>query len=425
MEAYAHALQITVPIFLVLFFAEAAVARWQGKSVVRGLDSVSSISSGITNVLHDLLGLSITILSYAWLRERLALTQIPDGWPTYLIAFVALDFQGYWVHRWCHEINFLWNRHIIHHSSEEFNLSCALRQSISVFFNYFAFLLVPAALLGVPTQVISVIAPIHLFLQYWYHTQLIGRMGFWEKFLVTPSHHRVHHAINAEYMDKNYGQIFILWDKWFGTFQEELPEVPAVYGVKRPVQTWNPIKINFQHLALLAQDAWRARSVWDKLRVWFMPTGWRPADVAAAHPVASVADVFSLKKYDTGGSRAFVAWSYGQMFFNYFLLVYLFAAIAKIGSPGIFAYGAFIFVSVYAYTELMDRNPRALAYEVGKSLLALWWIWRSGGDWFGARENFGAWYVWTVGAWQLGAMLAVGYFTVFERPLKRVGLENG
>ena len=161
---------------------------------------------------------------------------------------MALDFAGYWVHRISHEYNLFWNNHIIHHSSEEFNLACALRQSVSVVFKLFALFLIPAALFGVPVTVIAIVAPLHLFAQFWYHTQHIDRMGFLEKIIVTPSHHRVHHAINQEYLDKNYGQIFIFWDKWFGTFQEEMPSIPAVYGVTRPVQTWNPIKINFLHV---------------------------------------------------------------------------------------------------------------------------------------------------------------------------------
>jgi sterol desaturase/sphingolipid hydroxylase (fatty acid hydroxylase superfamily) len=125
-------------------------------------------------------------------------------------------------------------------------------------------LLLPAALLGVPPTVIAVVAPLHLFAQFWYHTRHIGKMGFLEKIIVTPSHHRVHHAINKEYIDKNYGQIFIFWDKMFGTFQEELKEVPAVYGITRPVQTWNPLKINFLHMWLLMKDAWYTRSWKDK-----------------------------------------------------------------------------------------------------------------------------------------------------------------
>lgn len=417
MEAYGTILNIVMPIFVILFLVEKVVEWYRGANVIRGLDSVSSFSSGITNVVKDVLGVGISVITYQWLVERVALTHLAANsvW-AYLVAFIVVDFQGYWIHRWSHEINFLWNRHIIHHSSEEFNLSCALRQSISSFINYFTILLLPAALLGIPTQVVAVIGPLHLFLQYWYHTQLISKMGILEYILVTPSHHRVHHAINKEYIDKNYAQIFIFWDKWFGTFQEELPEAPPVYGVTRPVRTWNPIKINFQHLWLLVQDAWRTSSWWDKIRVWFMPTGWRPADVVEKYPLDSIKDIYNFEKYDTKASRGLIAWSWVQMFFNYFLLTYFFASLAKIGSPGIFYYGGFLFLAIFAYTELMDRNPFAVYFEAIKSALGLYIIYQSGGDWFGAAQNWGLWFVYLVGAYFVVSVLMTVVFV--EREIK-------
>ena len=226
---------------------------------------------------------------------------------------ISLDFADYVVHLIDHKINFFWNSHIIHHSSEEFNLACALRQSVSVFVRLFLILLFPAATLGVPAEVIAIVAPLHLFAQFWYHTQHIGKMGFLEKIIVTPSHHRVHHAINKEYLDKNLGQIFIFWDKLFGTFQEELSTVKPVYGITRPVHTWNPIKINFMHLGLLTKDALRTKSWWDKLRIWFMPTGWRPADVVAKYPVYKIEDVYHFEKHKSQESKILFVWSWIQL----------------------------------------------------------------------------------------------------------------
>jgi len=414
MEAYGAILNLVVPIFFLLFFIEKGFEWYLGKKVIRGLDSVSSFSSGITNVVKDVLGLSVSVLTYGWLANNIAVVHVQATWLVYAIAFVAVDFQGYWVHRWSHEINFLWNRHIIHHSSEEFNLSCALRQSISTIINYFTILLLPAALLGVPPQVIAVVAPIHLFLQYWYHTQLIGKLGWLEYVIVTPSQHRVHHAINPEYMDKNYGQVFTWWDRLFGTFQEERDDVPPVYGVTRPVRTWNPVKINFLHACLLLKDAWRTRDWRDKLRIWFMPTGWRPADVAEKYPVFKIKDVYHFEKYDTPASRPFVAWAWVQLFFNYFLLVYFFAHLGKIGSPGVFYYGGFIFLSVFAYTELMDRNRYAWFFELAKSSLGLYAIYTMGGDWFGARENAGGWYVWITGTYFVISAVVTALFAEWE-----------
>ncbi len=412
METYGKLLNIAVPVFLILFIAEWLVDRWKGKRVIRHMDSISSLSSGMTNVVKDILGLSISIITYGWLVGKVAIIQVENTFLTYAVGFLVIDFHGYWSHRWSHEINFLWNRHIIHHSSEEFNLACALRQSISGFINFFTILLLPAALLGVPTMVIAVIGPLHLFLQYWYHTRLIGKMGFLEKIIVTPSHHRVHHAINPEYLDKNHGQIFIFWDKLFGTFQEELPDVPPVYGVTRPVRTWNPIKINFVHIWLLMKDAWRTRSWKDKFRIWFMPTGWRPEDVRDKHPVESIKDPYHFDKYDTPASKGMIIWSWVQMLFNYFLLIYFFANIAAIGIPGIFLYGAFVFLSIYAYTELMDRNRYAALFEVGKSIFGFAIIYLYG-DWFGA-SRWGDWYTCAVaGHLVLSAILAT-YFVLTE-----------
>jgi alkylglycerol monooxygenase len=257
MESYAQILLIAAPIFLILVLSEKLYGYLRFRHAFRSMDTISSLSSGYTNVLKDVLGLSITILSYEWFYNKVAIFEIKSTFWVYTAAFIALDFAGYWIHRLSHSINFFWNRHVIHHSSEEFDLACALRQSISVFVNIFSFFLIPAAILGVKPEVIAVVAPLHLFAQFWYHTIYINKMGFLEKIIVTPSHHRVHHAINPEYLDKNHGQIFIFWDKLFGTYQEELEEVPPVFGVTRPMRTWNPMKINFKHLALLIHDAWR------------------------------------------------------------------------------------------------------------------------------------------------------------------------
>lgn len=381
METYGKILLIAMPAFFVLVLFEKFWGVWKGQDTVPVTDMISSLSSGITNVTKDVLGLSIVVISYGWLFEKFSFFQIEASWLVYVIAFFALDFAGYWTHRIAHEYNIFWNNHIIHHSSEEFNLACALRQSISSIVKIFAVFLIPAALLGVPPQVIAVVAPLHLFAQFWYHTRHIGRMGFLEKIIVTPSHHRVHHAINPEYLDKNYGQIFIFWDKWFGTYQEEKPEIPAVYGVTRPVQTWNPIKINFMHLWLLIKDAWIAQKWSDKLKIWFMPLGWRPADVAQKYPVSKIEDVYHFDKYNSHLSQGMLFWSFCQLIVLLLLISYLFGNLAAIGTPGIFYYGGFVFLTVYAYSELMDRNPNAWVWELVKAVYAFYFVVTSG-DWF-------------------------------------------
>ena len=366
-----------MPIFLLLVLFEKWYGWKQGKDTVRVMDMISSLTSGVTNVTKDILGLSVAILSYGWLVKTLAVTTIENKISVYIIAFIALDFSGYWIHRIQHTTNVFWNAHLVHHSSEEFNLACALRQSISVFFKLFTFFLIPAAFLGVPVEVIAIVAPLHLFIQFWYHTQHINRMGILEHVIVTPSHHRVHHAINPEYIDKNYSQVFIIWDKFFGTFQEEKKDVPPVYGITRPAGTWNPIKINFQHLFLLISDAWRTNNVQDKFRIWFMPTGWRPADVIEKYPINKINDVYDFEKYDPISSKPLQAWAFAQLLFLLFFICVFFSNLALIGSPGIFYFGAFIFSFIYALTELMDNNPKAYIWEFLKFAFASYCLYQS------------------------------------------------
>lgn len=331
MEQYGTILLFAIPFFLILIIIEKVYGYAKGVNHAPIMDSVSSISSGMTNTVKDVLGLSIVILSYGWMVSKLALFHMKADVSTYIIAFFVIDFYGYWSHRWSHQINLFWNKHAIHHSSEEFNLSCALRQPISNFLNLFSFLLLPAALLGVPKEVIAITLPIHLFLQFWYHTRYIGKLGFLEKIIVTPSHHRVHHAINPEYIDKNHGQIFIFWDKLFKTFQEELKDVPPVYGITRPAATWNPIKINFQHLWLMIKDAYRSKKWSDKLTIWFQPTGWRPEGFEEQYPIQKIENVYDFKKYGTTNSDILIYWSLTQMFVTLAFVSYLRSEERRVG----------------------------------------------------------------------------------------------
>lgn len=416
METYGKILLIAMPAFLFLVLFEKWWGWRKNKDTVRNMDMISSLGSGVTNVTKDVLGLSISILAYGWLVQQLALTHIKATWLVYLIAFICIDFAGYWVHRWSHHINILWNLHIIHHSSEEFNLACALRQSITTFVNPFTFLLLPAALLGIPTVVIATVGPLHLFAQFWYHTQHINKMGFLEKIIVTPSHHRVHHAINKEYLDKNLGQIFIFWDKLFGTYQAELKEAPPVYGITRPVQTWNPIRINFSHLWLMMKDAWRTNSWKDKFTLWFKKTGYRPADVAEKYPVYKIEDVYHFEKYDTRTSTALNIWSWVQLMMILFFISYFFGSIALINSLDssyIFWYGGFIFLSVYALTELMDRNQYAIIWEAIRSGLGLYFLYQQQ-DWFGANAYVSS-VAYILGGYFIVSFIVTGWFVVKHR----------
>ena len=425
METYGKILLIAMPAFLLLVLLEKWYGWRKGKDTVQVMDMVSSLSSGVTNVTKDVLGLSVAIISYGWMVEHLAFIRLESGIGIYVFAFIALDFAGYWVHRIQHTTNIFWNAHIIHHSSEEFNLACALRQSISVFFKLFTFFLLPAAFLGVPVEVISIVAPLHLFIQFWYHTQHIGKMGFLEKIIVTPSHHRVHHAINPAYIDKNYSQVFIIWDKLFGTFQEEKESIPPVYGITIPVATWNPVKINFQHLVQLISDAWRTNNWKDKFRIWFMPTGWRPDDVIEKYALDKIDNVYDFKKYNPESSTGLKTWSLIQLMVLLMFISYLFGNLAAIGSPGIFYYGLFIFLFIYSMTELMDRNKYSFIWETIKCITGFYLIKFSGG-WFGA-EGLNSTIPFAVGLYLVIALFTTIYFTSkhYREDQHSVAFNNG
>ena len=400
MEAYVQALNYAIPFFVALILIEILVAARMKADVIRSMDTLASHSSGLSNVIKDLLGLTVIIVSYAWLVDKIALFHIKSTILVYVLAFIGKDFAGYWVHRIAHQVNYFWNHHIVHHSSEEFNLGCALRQSISEWFSITFVFLIPIALLGVPAEVVAIISPLHLFAQYWYHTRLIGRMGFLEKIIVTPSHHRVHHAINKIYLDKNLSQIFIIWDKLFGTFQEELDDEPPVYGVKRPVRTWNPFIINFIHLRQLIVDAWRTSSFLDKLLIWFKPTGWRPADVVDKYPLKVINDVHDYDKYYPKLSFAIQTWSWVQYMFIFLMTMFFFNTIAEVETLWIFVYGAYLFLCICSMTMLMDRSIYAWLVEVVKSAVGLGLILYAG-DWFGLGNY-----------WSNGIYLVAGYFVL-------------
>ncbi|MGB2342248.1 MAG: sterol desaturase family protein [Flavobacteriaceae bacterium] len=370
MEMYAKVLLIALPSFLVLILIEILYGIWKKKQTYTFMDTLSSLSSGTTNLIKDVLGIGIILISYPFLRETLAIITIEETILLYFVAFICIDFSSYWNHRLNHSINVFWNRHVVHHSSEEFNLACALRQSISSLIGFGALFLLPAAILGIPHKVIIILAPLHLFGQFWYHTRHIGKLGWFEYIFVTPSQHRVHHAINPEYVDKNLSAIFCVWDRIFGTFQEELDDVPCVYGTLKPVQTWNPILINFQHNWGLAKDAWYTKNWFDKIKLWFMPTGWRPEDVSKRFPIEKI-DVNNQKKYALNYSfkHKIIA-----LFQFISLNVFIFLFLSSFGDLDVFSrvsYGILIATTIFGFTSLMDGHKWAVIFEITRSVIGL------------------------------------------------------
>lgn len=352
-----------IPFFFVLMGLELLVDRWRGVSTYRLADSINSLSAGVLSQVSGLLTKGLGLLTYGFAVQHLALFELSaqQAW-VWLLAFVLYDFCYYWNHRLGHERNVLWAAHSVHHQSEDYNLSTALRQTSSGFLFGWIFYL-PLAVLGVPLLVFLTVAAVNLLYQFWVHTRHVPKLGWYEWAFVTPSNHRAHHAQNPIYMDRNYGGVFILWDRLFGTFQEELDEEPVIFGVTTPLASWNPLWANLQFYVQLWRDAARAASWWDKLRIWFMPTGWRPADVAAKYPLSKPA-LSQFVKFEvplSGGQKAYV----GVQFALYVVGgTYLLAISDSLPPDLLLASWAWVAFGLYSLGVCLENRPWARRLEV-------------------------------------------------------------
>ena len=209
----------------------------------------------------------------------------------------------YWLHRMGHEVALLWAAHAVHHQSEDYNLSTALRQTSSGFLLAWVFYL-PLALLGFPPLVFGAVALIDLLYQFWVHTEQIGQLGWFDRVFCSPSNHRAHHAVNDQYLDRNYGGVLILFDRWFGTFAHEDPADPVVYGTRSPLRSFNPLWANLEIYWAIAQEVRRCERWQDKLLLPFKPPGWRPADVVANYPKPPFDLALARHRYDPPLSTA-------------------------------------------------------------------------------------------------------------------------
>jgi sterol desaturase/sphingolipid hydroxylase (fatty acid hydroxylase superfamily) len=267
-----------IPVFFLLIGIELLYSILRRKRLYRLHDSITDLSTGVGNQIAGLFFRSFTILAYIYLYENFRIFDFGFETPlkagmAWVSAFLLYDFCYYWMHRMSHEWNLLWAGHVVHHSSEEYNLTVALRQP--AFHGLFTWIFyLPLAVAGIDPAFFVVHGQINLIYQFWIHTRAVPKLGILEWFLNTPSHHRVHHGRNPRYIDKNHGGTLIIWDRLFGTFQEE-DEEPA-YGTVKPLRSWNPVWANIHHFADLFHFVWHAKSWKDRFQVWFRPPGWRP-----------------------------------------------------------------------------------------------------------------------------------------------------
>ena len=297
---------LATPVFLLLIAIEFLIGLKRGRNTYRLNDALGSIALGVMSQVVGVFTVLFTLGLYTFAFEHGSLWQLSVREPwVWIVGLVFYDFCYYWVHRFGHTVALMWAAHVVHHQSEDYNLSTALRQTSSGWLVSWIFYL-PMAVLGFPPLVFGVVALVDLLYQYWVHTQQIGKLGWFDRWFCAPSNHRVHHAVNDKYLDKNYGGIFLVWDRLFGSYIAEDDAVPCVYGTRGPLRSWNPLWANLHTYAEMAKDSWRARSWADKWRVWFKHPGWRPLDVAQRWPKPAF-DLARVEYFDPPMSRA-AAW---------------------------------------------------------------------------------------------------------------------
>lgn len=266
-----------IPLFVVLTAAEMVYGRLSGRARFEVRDTATSLTMGVGNVASGLLFGGIAGAWYVWLSAA-APFHVPWTWWGWLACFVVYDFVYYWSHRFAHRVRWFWADHVVHHSSQHYNLSTALRQPWTGTFTL-KFVLIGSwqVLLGFPPAMIAFCAGLNLVYQFWIHTQAIDRLPRWfEAVMNTPSHHRVHHGTNPRYLDRNYAGVFIVWDRLFGTFEAERADDPVRFGLVHDLATWNPLHVATHEWRSIFTDLRRARGPGEAWRYVAGPPGWSP-----------------------------------------------------------------------------------------------------------------------------------------------------
>jgi len=354
-----------IPGFFLLIAIEFVVAKWRGRVAYHGNDAINSLGLGVMSQIVGVYSKLLSVGIYAWCAQHLTLWQLPaDSWWVWISGLLLYDLLYYWLHRGGHRVGVLWAAHVVHHQSEDYNLSTALRQTSSGVFLGWLFYL-PMALLGYPVTVFAIIALIDLLYQFWVHTEQVGRLGWFDRVFCSPSNHRAHHAVNERYLDRNYGGILIVWDRLFGTFVEENDIDPPIYGTRSPLRSWNPLWANVEVYWAIAKDAWHAQNRRDKWRVWIKPPGWRPADVEARFPKPAF-DI-GRERFDPPISRALMVYCLIQFALLLAMGVHFLGLAPHAALSTGFAYAAYLVLSMCLLGALMEGRGGALWLECART----------------------------------------------------------
>jgi sterol desaturase/sphingolipid hydroxylase (fatty acid hydroxylase superfamily) len=352
---------LAVPGFFALIGVEMLVAKKRGVRVYRFADSVTDLSCGVSSQIEAMFfaAMQLAIYTLAWARFRFLDLH---GWQAWMVAFFGVDFLYYWWHRLSHEVNFLWAAHVVHHQSEDYNLAVALRQSITTSWTSLPFYL-PLAFVGVPPLIFAVTHALSTLYQFWIHTQLVKKIrGPVDWILNLPSHHRVHHAVNPQYLDKNYAATLIVWDRLFGTYIEE--NETCVYGITKPLASFNPLWAQLHYYVELAKRAARV-SGFDRMRVWFASPAWK-----ARGENKFDTDIHARAKYDVTASRTMRRYVLAQTIVLLAITPALMVAHASLAPLALSACCASLALGLIAMGALLEEKSWARGLEVARIALS-------------------------------------------------------
>ena len=359
-----------IPLFFALILLELWLDWRKQKLTYRFNDALNSLNLGMMSQITAVALKTIQISFYVLIYQNISPIQLGlDSMWVWAFAFIAYDFSYYWFHRMSHEINVLWAGHVVHHQSEEYNLTTALRQTSGGFFGFMFYF--PTALIGIDPYMLVTVGSLNLIYQFWVHTRHINRMPAWyEAIFVTPSHHRVHHAQNPLYMNKNHGGVFILWDKWFGTFQAELDNEPVIFGITKPLASWNPIWANIDTYWALAKDSWRTERWQDKIAVWFKKTGWRPKDVRKKFP-NKVFNPYQQVKFDSPLSQWQKIYAFSQHLTLIAVVLYYLLMAPSFDNTTIIIGCFFLLSMLFCQGYYQQQRSQHVLIELTKNVLLL------------------------------------------------------
>jgi sterol desaturase/sphingolipid hydroxylase (fatty acid hydroxylase superfamily) len=365
-----------IPFFFLLILLELAYGLARKRNTYRLNDTINSLSMGSLSRLQSLVILGVSAGTYELMASRYQLTQLAeDRLAVWLSCFVLYDLVYYWKHRWGHEIALFWGSHVAHHQSEDFNLGTALRQTSVDFYSFLFYL--PFFLAGFPAEMLFTVVSLNLIYQFWVHTEHIPKLGALEWILVTPSNHRVHHARNEIYVDRNYGGVFIIWDRLFGSFQQELEREAVIFGLRKPLNSWNPLWANVHVFWRLLQDCVKMPGLTNKLKLWLMPPGWRAPGMRSTCRLGQQAANLSTRttsdglagKFDPPISRRIKIYIFVQFVLTTVIGLYLLVRSNTL-SYSLTAFAVlFLGYSYFVHGRWLESRADALRHELVRLLL--------------------------------------------------------